>query len=101
MILELTVLASVYWEDRYVSSGARFDPNQMAVASRSLPLGTCVHLKYRGREATAVVNDRGPCYSERCQRTRPDLIKRELDLTPATAKQLRFPGLGKLKYKVC
>lgn len=96
MLIELTVLASVYC-DIYISDGSRMDCNRFSVASRTIILNSCVLVFYRGRSVIAIVNDRGPCYSGKCH---PRVLKRELDLSTGTAKKLHYPGSGKIKYKI-
>lgn len=82
-----------------VADGSRFKTASLAVAHRTLPLGSVVVVSYRGREAKAVVNDRGPCLSSHCQRTAPARVRaRVLDMTPALARALRFPGLGRVAF---
>jgi peptidoglycan lytic transglycosylase len=60
-----------------ISSGVK------GVAHKTLPCGTRVTFRYRGRSVTAKVIDRGP-YSG----------GREWDLTPATKQALGFPSTG-------
>lgn len=98
MIETFIVLASVYWEDKYVYSGAKFNKFALTAASRSLVLGSCIMVDYRGKQAKVLINDRGPCFSKKCQATRPNLLKRELDISLGVAKAIKFPGLGRLKY---
>ena len=82
-----------------VSTGERFRGAIMAVAHRTLPLKSCVEVSYRGRSHIAIVNDRGPCLTPWCQHHAPARIKRrELDMTPALARILRFPGLGSVSF---
>ncbi len=82
-----------------VSTGDRFSGHTLAVAHRTLPLHSCVEISYRGRSQTAIVNDRGPCLTTWCQHHAPARIKRrELDMTPALARILRFPGLGCVSF---
>jgi rare lipoprotein A len=56
------VLASFYYTGRVTASAARFRPNGISVAHRSLPFGT--HVTFinpsNGRSVNAVINDRGP-----------------------------------------
>jgi len=55
-------VASYYWEDMYVATGARFNPHGMTAAHRSLPFGTRVRVsdpKTR-RSVIVTINDRGP-----------------------------------------
>lgn len=104
-----TVLASVddgrptrYDDANYhgrVATGERFDRNKLAVAHRTLPLNSCVEIRNGDHVVQAVVNDRGPCLSPHCQKTAPQLLKRELDMTPAVAKALAFNGLGRVELR--
>ncbi len=83
-----------------ISTGARFNGRMMAVAHRTLPLNSCIEVSYRGRLQIAIVNDRGPCLTSWCQRHAPTRIKhRALDMTPALARILRFPGLGTVSFQ--
>ncbi len=70
---------------RATASGAPFDPYAMRVAQKTLPFGTWVTIRNlrNGREAVAMVDDRGPFYDGRI-----------LDATPAVAHQLGFYGDG-------
>jgi rare lipoprotein A (peptidoglycan hydrolase) len=55
-------IASYYWEDMYVATGARYNPHGMTAAHRSLPFGTRVRVsdpKTR-RSVVVTINDRGP-----------------------------------------
>ena len=68
------------------ASGQRCNPAALTVAHKTLPFGTPLTLCLGDRCVGVSVNDRGP------------FIKgRDLDLTPAVAKQLRFSGLGKVR----
>ena|SRR6187402_896057 len=98
MIEILTVLASMYWEDSHVATGAKYDKYGITAASRTLPLGTCINVEYKGRTTKVLINDRGPCFSKYCQSTRPDLLKRKLDLSLGTAQKLQFTGLDHVTY---
>ena len=55
------------------------------MAHKTLPCGTKVTLRYRGRSVTVRVIDRGPY-----------VAGRDYDLTAATKQRLRFPDLGVL-----
>ena len=72
-----------------MAGGGRLTPTSMVVAHRSLPFGTRVLIKYRGRTVTAVVRDRGPYVSGRT-----------FDLGPGTAKALGFSGVGTISYRI-
>lgn len=82
-----------------VADGSRFKTALLAVAHRTLPLGSVIVVSYRGREAVAVVNDRGPCLSSHCQHSAPARVRsRVLDMTPALARRIKFPGLGRVAF---
>jgi rare lipoprotein A (peptidoglycan hydrolase) len=70
---------------RPTASGAPFDPDALRIAHKTLPFGTWVRIRNssNGREAVAMVDDRGPFYGGRI-----------LDATPAVARQLGFYGSG-------
>jgi rare lipoprotein A (peptidoglycan hydrolase) len=72
-----------------MASGGKLKKNSMVVAHRSLPFGTKVRIRYKGRTVTAVVKDRGPY-----------VRGRTFDLGPGTAKALGFRGVGTVRYKV-
>jgi rare lipoprotein A len=57
-------------------------PDTEGVAHRTLPCGTRVRLRYRGRETTVPVIDRGP-----------HVAGRVFDLAPGTRAKLRFEGV--------
>jgi rare lipoprotein A len=63
--------------------GGRLGYNQLGVAHKSLPCGSRVRLRYRGRTVTVPVIDRGPYAGNR-----------EFDLTAATKRRLGFPSTG-------
>ncbi len=66
-----------------VACGGTLMPATLGVANKTLPCGTEVTLRYRGREITVPVIDRGPY-----------VAGREFDLTYAVKQKLRFPGVG-------
>jgi peptidoglycan lytic transglycosylase len=77
-------LASRY--DAYggpLACGGSLGYSAMVVAHKSLPCGTKVTIRYRGRTAQAVVRDRGPYVGGR-----------EFDLAGAVARKLGFNGVG-------
>jgi len=73
------------------ASGAPFDPGSMRIAHKTLPFGTWVRIRNlrNGREAVAMVDDRGPFYGGRV-----------IDATPAVAQQLGFYGEGTAPVRV-
>ncbi|MCW2952229.1 MAG: Rare lipoprotein [Conexibacter sp.] len=66
-----------------LACGGSLGAGQLGVANKSLPCGTQVTIRYRGREVTVPVIDRGPYVGGR-----------EWDLTGATAQALGFDGVG-------
>jgi peptidoglycan lytic transglycosylase len=83
-----TAAASYYGPGLYggaLACGGTLQPATLGVANRTLPCGTRVRLRYRGRTVTVPVVDRGPYVSGR-----------DFDLTAATRARLRFPGTGVL-----
>jgi rare lipoprotein A len=78
--------ASYYGPGLYgngVACGGTLLPDTMGVAHKTLPCGTKVKLRYRGRTVTVPVIDRGPY-----------VAGRDYDLTEATKERLGFPGVG-------
>ena len=63
--------------------GGTLAPGRLGVAHKSLPCGSRVTLRHRGRTVSVRVIDRGPYVGGR-----------EYDLTEATARKLRFRGHG-------
>jgi rare lipoprotein A len=63
--------------------GGTLAPGRLGVAHKSLPCGSRVTLRHRGRSLRVRVIDRGPYVGGR-----------EYDLTEATARKLRFRGHG-------
>jgi peptidoglycan lytic transglycosylase len=78
--------ASYYGPGLYgngVACGGTLTPGTMGVANKTLPCGTRVKLRYRGRSVTVPVIDRGPY-----------VAGRDYDLTEAVKVRLDFPGVG-------
>jgi len=67
----------------HTACGQVLRPGMLGVANRSLPCGTKVKFRYRGRTVRVPVIDRGPYAAGR-----------EWDLTAATKQRLRFPDTG-------
>ena len=81
-------LASWYGPGLYgnlTGCGGRLGWSQLGVAHKSLPCGTRVTLRHRGRVVRVPVIDRGPYVGAR-----------EYDLTAATARRLKFRGHGSI-----
>lgn len=83
---EISGTASWYgWEfaGRPTSSGAIFDPRLFTAAHKTLPLNSFIRVRWNGRCATVLVNDRGPFHA--------DWI---LDLSQAAAEYLGYDRAG-------
>jgi len=81
-------LASWYGPGFYgqrTGCGGRLGWSQLGVAHKTLPCGTQVTLRHRGRVVRVPVIDRGPYVGAR-----------EYDLTATTARRLRFAGHGSI-----
>jgi rare lipoprotein A len=66
----------------HLGCGGRLSPRTLGVAHKTLPCGTRVTLRYRGRSVRVPVVDRGPY-----------VAGREFDLTAATKRRLGFEGV--------
>ncbi|MBB4663615.1 septal ring lytic transglycosylase RlpA family protein [Conexibacter arvalis] len=85
-----TGLASWYWlYGSPLACGGTLGYSQLGVAHKTLPCGTKVTIRYRGRQVTVPVVDRGPYVGGR-----------EWDLTGATARALGFSGVGVVRTTV-
>ena len=69
--------------NRLACGGTAHALARVGVANKSLPCGTRVTFRYRGRSVTVRVVDRGPYVGGR-----------EWDLTAATKRKLRFGSTG-------
>jgi rare lipoprotein A len=67
----------------HLACGGTLTPGTLGVANKTLPCGTKVTLRYRGRSVTVPVVDRGPYVAGRVY-----------DLTAATKQRLRFGSTG-------
>jgi rare lipoprotein A len=86
-------IASYYWEGSRVASGAKFDPNGMTAAHRSLPFGTRIRVSdpKTQRSVIVTINDRGPFVHGRVL---------DLSLGAARALGLQNRGLGRVHADV-
>jgi hypothetical protein len=78
--------ASYYGPGLYggaLACGGTLQPGTLGVAHKTLPCGTRVRLRYRGKTVTVAVIDRGPY-----------VAGRDFDLTEATKAKLGFPSTG-------
>jgi len=78
-------VASYYWQGQRTASGARFNPDGLTAAHRTLPFGTRVLVTNHsnGRSVTVTINDRGP------------FIKgRVIDLSRGAASAIGMTGAG-------
>jgi rare lipoprotein A len=78
-------MASWYGHGARTASGARFNPNGMTAAHRTLPFGTRVLVSHRatGRSVQVTINDRGPF-----------IRGRVIDLSRGAAQQLGIIQTG-------
>ncbi len=78
-------IASYYWQGQKTASGARFNPNGLTAAHRSLPFGTKVRVtnKRNGRSVVVTINDRGPF-----------IRGRVIDLSKGAAQVIGMTGAG-------
>ena len=85
------IVASMYWEDKLVSTGKNFNPIGWHAAHRTLPIGTLIRVSNpkNHRSITVTINDRGPAL--------PD---RDLDLSLGAGALLGFQGLGTVYMEV-
>lgn len=80
-----TGMASWYDEGQLTATGARFNPEGMTAAHKTLPFGSVVRVTDRrtGRAVTVTINDRGPFIRGRI-----------IDLSRAAARALGILGQG-------
>jgi rare lipoprotein A len=79
-------VASYYGPGFYghqTACGGTLQPDTVGVANKSMPCGTKLTLRYKGKEVDVKVIDRGPYSGDR-----------EFDLTEATKNKLGFPSTG-------
>jgi rare lipoprotein A len=70
------------------ASGERFNPNSMTAASKTLPMGSIVHVTNleTGRSVNVRINDRGPY-----------VRGRSLDLSHGAARRIGLTGVARVK----
>ncbi len=85
------VTASMYWQDKVVSTGKPFNPLGWHAAHRTLPIGTLIRVSNpkNHRSINITINDRGPFVTDR-----------ELDLSLGAGALLGFSGLGQVYVEV-
>jgi rare lipoprotein A len=84
-------IASYYWQGTRTASGARFNPNDMTAAHRTLPFGTRVLVTNQstGQSVTVTINDRGPFVKGRI-----------IDLSSAAAGAIGMKGAGLARVSI-
>ena len=70
--------------NRHTSNGEVFRPHGLTCAHRSLPIGTRLLVRYKGRQVVCRINDRGPA----------SWTGRSLDLSFGSARLLGTVGQG-------
>jgi rare lipoprotein A (peptidoglycan hydrolase) len=85
------VVASMYWEDKLVSTGGSFNPIGWYAAHKTLPIGTLIRVSNpkNHRSITVTINDRGPFPPGR-----------DLDLSLGAGTLLGLSGLGTVYMEV-
>jgi rare lipoprotein A (peptidoglycan hydrolase) len=85
------VVASMYWEDKFVSTGKNFNPIGWHAAHKTLPIGTLIRVSNpkNHRSINVTINDRGPF-----------VANRDLDLTLGAGTLLGLQGLGTVYMEV-
>jgi rare lipoprotein A len=74
-----SMLTSWYDHGKITANGEKFNPDGLTAAHKTLPFGTKLRLRYKDRQITVRINDRGP------------FIKgRDLDLARGAAMRLRL-----------
>jgi rare lipoprotein A len=81
--------ASWYGGGGTLACGGTLTSSTLGVANKTLPCGTWVTLRYRGRKVRVRVIDRGPY-----------VAGREFDLTEATKRALGFGDIGEVWWSV-
>jgi len=78
-------IASYYWQGQQTASGARFNPEGLTAAHRTLPFGTRVRVtnQSNGQSVVVTINDRGPFIGGRV-----------IDLSRGAARQINMTGAG-------
>ena len=85
------IVASMYWEDKLVSTGKNFNPIGWHAAHRTLPIGTLIRVSNpkNHRSINVTINDRGPF-----------VANRDLDLSLGAGTLLGLQGLGTVYMEV-
>src|SRR5450759_4809973 len=85
------VVASMYWEDKLVSTGKTFNPIGWHAAHKTLPIGTLIRVSNpkNHQSINVTINDRGPFVADR-----------DLDLSLGAGALLGFKGLGTVYMEV-
>jgi rare lipoprotein A (peptidoglycan hydrolase) len=85
------VVASMYWEDKLVSTGKSFNPIGWHAAHKTLPIGTLIRVSNpkNHRSINVTINDRGPFAPNR-----------DLDLSLGAGTLLGLQGLGTVYMEV-
>ena len=85
------VIASMYWEDKLVSTGKSFNPIGWHAAHKTLPIGTLIRVSNpkNHRSINVTINDRGPFAPNR-----------DLDLSLGAGTLLGLQGLGTVYMEV-
>ncbi len=77
------------FEGNTTASGDVFDPDLYTAASRDLPFGTWLFVRYGSRGVVVLINDRGPYIEDRV-----------LDLSQAAAEAIGLSGIGWIEAEI-
>ena len=85
------IVASMYWEDKLVSTGKAFNPIGWHAAHKTLPIGTLIRVSNpkNHRSINVTINDRGPF-----------VANRDLDLSLGAGTLLGLQGLGTVYMEI-
>jgi rare lipoprotein A len=88
---QFSTVASYYQSGHTTASGARYNPDGLTAAHRSLPFGTRVRVTHMGsgRSVNVTINDRGPFISGRA-----------IDLSRGAARVIGMIGSGLARVSV-
>jgi len=86
---EVCCVASWYKAGHHTASGEKFVPGGLSAAHKSLPLGSRLKVRHKGRSIIVRVNDR----------VGPAVRTRVLDLSQGAARKLGISGLGHVCFE--
>jgi rare lipoprotein A len=82
------MVASWYECCKITANGEKFNPNGLTAAHKSLPFGTKLKIRYKGKTIVVRINDRGPY-----------IPGRQLDLSRGAARKLGCKGVCRIEVE--